>query len=321
MSEQKYAELFAEIERKKPRAYYWMEQAKEAIAVGSFRTAAAQKEITSHLGEYIYEIAAVTQRAAINPLWFQQEKYGKLDTIYVSEIAGKQNEMNAPRGLSEKNTAAFIDLTRKAYGPVFDDALDLIREMTRLRLAVAALPIVKPPTKAQKEREERERDTRVKHCQICNGLWVVENGKIAHHGYRRPGDGAQTASCFGAMFPPYEVSRDRVMDYIVDNSRMRLSRLKRIQQLQESDPELYLSATWYESYKQVARDLSVTPETFDQKKEKLKQEYPKARINFNADNYEALKDRALRMARRDAEMFAEVITTFTKRYNDWKPVV
>jgi hypothetical protein len=31
---------------------------------------------------------------------------------------------------------------------------------------------------------------------------------IAHHGYRRPGQGWQTASCFGARWRPYEVASD-----------------------------------------------------------------------------------------------------------------
>ena len=319
MNEKVYAGILAEIEKKKPRAYYWMQQAKGAIEDGSFRTAAAQKEITSHLGTYIEEIASPTQRAAMNPRWF--ESHGKEGTIYVSEIAGKQNEMNTPRGLSEKNTAAFIDLTRKAYGPVFDEALDLIREMTRLRLAVAALPVVKPPTKAQKEREERERDTRVKHCQICNGLWVAENGVIAHHGYKRPGDGMQTASCFGAMHRPFEVSRDCVMDFIMQNSRRRLYCLRRIHLLQETDPPLDLAAVWYETgHNEKKRNFKVTPETFDQVKEKVRQENEKWRPMFNANNYAELKERGIKMLRRDAADYAEVITTFTKRYDDWKPV-
>src|SRR5882724_10212058 len=37
-------------------------------------------------------------------------------------------------------------------------------------------------------------------CQIC--------GRIAHRGYRRPGQGWQTASCSGALGLPYEVSCD-----------------------------------------------------------------------------------------------------------------
>lgn len=46
------------------------------------------------------------------------------------------------------------------------------------------------------------------HCQICGRLVQAKTGVIAHHGYSRPGDGWQTASCFGARYRPYEVACD-----------------------------------------------------------------------------------------------------------------
>lgn len=47
-------------------------------------------------------------------------------------------------------------------------------------------------------------------CQICGRVIKAKNGIIAHHGYKRPGGGWQTASCAGARFLPYEVSCDRL---------------------------------------------------------------------------------------------------------------
>lgn len=46
------------------------------------------------------------------------------------------------------------------------------------------------------------------HCQICGRAIKSKAGLIAHHGYRRPGDGWQTASCYGARHVPYEVGHD-----------------------------------------------------------------------------------------------------------------
>jgi hypothetical protein len=45
-------------------------------------------------------------------------------------------------------------------------------------------------------------------CQICGRPIKANTGLIAHHGYQRPGDGWQTASCIGARFRPYEVACD-----------------------------------------------------------------------------------------------------------------
>jgi len=46
------------------------------------------------------------------------------------------------------------------------------------------------------------------HCQICGRAIKANTGVIAHHGYQRPGDGWQTASCMGARFRSYEVACD-----------------------------------------------------------------------------------------------------------------
>jgi hypothetical protein len=60
-------------------------------------------------------------------------------------------------------------------------------------------------------------------CQICGRPVLANTGLIAHHGYTRPGDGWQTASCMGARHLPYEVSCDvlpvaieSIQNYILD---------------------------------------------------------------------------------------------------------
>lgn len=51
-------------------------------------------------------------------------------------------------------------------------------------------------------------------CQCCGRAHLANTGKMAHHGYTRPGYGWQTASCMGARELPFEVARDRLMDMI-----------------------------------------------------------------------------------------------------------
>lgn len=45
-------------------------------------------------------------------------------------------------------------------------------------------------------------------CQICARAIKANTGLIAHHGYKRPGQGWQTASCMGAKYRPYEIACD-----------------------------------------------------------------------------------------------------------------
>lgn len=51
-------------------------------------------------------------------------------------------------------------------------------------------------------------------CQICGRAIKAANGLIAHHGYKRPGSGWQTSSCFGARWQPYEAARDAIPEAI-----------------------------------------------------------------------------------------------------------
>lgn len=51
-------------------------------------------------------------------------------------------------------------------------------------------------------------------CQICGRPVKSKTGVIAHHGYKRPGNGWQTSSCMGARHLPYEVSCDLIPEAI-----------------------------------------------------------------------------------------------------------
>lgn len=51
-------------------------------------------------------------------------------------------------------------------------------------------------------------------CQICGRPILAKTGKIAHHGYKRPGNGWQTQSCMGAKHLPYEQSCDLIPEAI-----------------------------------------------------------------------------------------------------------
>ncbi len=52
--------------------------------------------------------------------------------------------------------------------------------------------------------------TTITNCQICGRYIKSAKGLIAHHGYKRPGQGWQSASCYGARHVPYEVGHDAI---------------------------------------------------------------------------------------------------------------
>jgi len=74
------------------------------------------------------------------------------------------------------------------------------------------------------------------HCQICAREIKANTGTIAHHGYQRPGNGWQTASCMGAKYLPYEQSRDRIPAVIEAYKGIRQNNLDRAEELMTNPP-------------------------------------------------------------------------------------
>jgi hypothetical protein len=74
------------------------------------------------------------------------------------------------------------------------------------------------------------------HCQICGRAIKAQSGKIAHHGYRRPGQGWQTASCFGARWRPYEVASDALPVAIARATKYRENTIAQLANLRANPP-------------------------------------------------------------------------------------
>lgn len=105
----------------------------------------------------------------------------------------------------------------KGETPFVAAARRLYREAAPLAERVLALKpkIGKRAPKATKTSIARdERDAKAMTCQCCARKILAETGQIAHHGYERPGQGYQTASCPGALHLPFEVSRDKLGEHI-----------------------------------------------------------------------------------------------------------
>jgi len=99
----------------------------------------------------------------------------------------------------------------KTPGAYRDAAIALYSEATVLAQRALALKVKvgkRPPSRTSKTAiAQDERDAKALTCQICARGILAETGQIAHHGYRRPGEGYQTASCGGALHLPFEVDR------------------------------------------------------------------------------------------------------------------
>ncbi len=100
-------------------------------------------------------------------------------------------------------------------------------------------------------------------CQICGRPIKAQKGLIAHHGYKRPGDGWQTASCAGARFLPYEVSCDRLpptIAYIKEH----IARVEERLENHINNPPKVLTVKTGGYYCSTMKEVTL-PETFDAK--------------------------------------------------------
>jgi hypothetical protein len=96
-------------------------------------------------------------------------------------------------------------------------------------------------------------------CQICAREIQAKSGRIAHHGYRRPGHGWQTASCFGAKYRPYEVACDAIAAGIAACERFIARNDERVADLFAAPPADYVEKNAWG----VVKRTVIRPEGFD----------------------------------------------------------
>lgn len=98
----------------------------------------------------------------------------------------------------------------KVVHPLISDMRELAIELAPLATALADLKtkIVKGRAPNTGPSKPENPNKVVKTCPCCFRKIAVIQGKMAHHGYKRPGFGSQTSSCPGIRFKPLEVSNE-----------------------------------------------------------------------------------------------------------------
>ena len=130
----------------------------------------------------------------------------------------------------------------KATGPAVEAMRAFCAEALPLAEAMASLK-----DKVKKGREPTPAkpvnpDKVVKTCPVCfRPIAVLHRGTMAHHGYRRPGHGWQTASCPGIQFKPLEVSSEG-LEWLISSLRTRLTALQHAQANQDTQPEFLMAS-------------------------------------------------------------------------------
>lgn len=111
----------------------------------------------------------------------------------------------------------------KTVGPMVDAMRALVAELLPLAQLAADLKskAVKGRAPSTQPAKPVNPDQIVGTCPCCFRQIAVVAGTMAHHGYRRPGRGFQTASCPGVRFAPLEVSLDG-LEWLIGQTRLAL---------------------------------------------------------------------------------------------------
>jgi hypothetical protein len=108
----------------------------------------------------------------------------------------------------------------KLEGPAVDAARNLLHELQPLTDAVNSLKahIVKGRAPNPDPKPENPNKV-VRTCPCCFRSIAVQSNRMVHHGYERPWEGMQTASCMGIRYKPLERSDEGLRAAIIGTEK------------------------------------------------------------------------------------------------------
>jgi hypothetical protein len=168
--------------------------------------------------------------------------------------------------------------------------------------------------------EERKVQADTSHlrmtCQCCARPILANTGRIAKHGYQRPGHGWQTASCYGADELPFEVSRDCLGSLINLLGQRRASHIEHRYKVANDKAPVSYSYTDRNTAKRNTVTVTFTRETFEAVKAEHKRGFGGGYVR--SETFEAYRDHHLQRIDRETEALRLDIEACKKRYDAWK---
>ena len=248
-------------------------------------------------------------------------KAKEIINLAVSEAVGGFNTINRHHMLYDVLVLGAWNLPaahKEAVEEGDEKRTDFIAQMLPLhQLLQAAKPLIvkrssSDPNAAVSASKRRGAMT----CQCCARQVLAATGLIAHHGYRRPGEGFQSASCAGARVLPFEASRDQLGHLI---AQLRDAEAAKTQVLRDVEAErcpvvlalpdrtkpIASNGRWH------SRNVLVTRGNFDE-----------VRLAGDVDiwipDFESLKTRHVTAQRRHIDGLRLEIEMQSKRFEDWR---
>ena len=155
------------------------------------------------------------------------------------------------------------------------------------------------------------------NCQICERDIKGGKGILAHHGYKRPGNGWQSDSCMGARNLPYEVSKDMIPPVIEHVKNFIITQTKTFKDFIKNPPEtLIYKREWNkpETYNR--------PEGFKYDENHRSYNYnQRYEVEFNHRVYQF--EESIKWAKRDLKNLEKRLANWVQKYTveEWNKIV
>ncbi len=146
---------------------------------------------------------------------------------------------------------------------------------------------------------------RMMSCQVCGRNIKASKGLIAHHGYRRPYDGWQTASCQGARYVPYEESCERLKEIAVVVQDFISLQEESLTDFLSNPPENLTVLERKSSYSKGVERIYGRPSDFQQDN-KFRSQMPRTYENVYSCRVSSIEEK-IKMAKADLEEMKERI--------------
>lgn len=194
----------------------------------------------------------------------------------------------------------------------------LTEEFATASEAYAAADAWKKEQAAANAAKKAEKNKAQMTCQCCGRAHLANTGKMAHHGYQRPGGGWQTASCAGARQLPFEVSRDWLGKCINDMKLQRAMMISGRESVEAERTHITLAVSDYSRPRDVRSGkypmlyIDVTRSNYEEKR----QEFSRAMRSLS--NFDDVKANELRSIDSNIRNITDFISDCQTRYDGWK---
>lgn len=205
----------------------------------------------------------------------------------------------------------------KEYISLLDSMVPLVELLAAAKpLIVKRQNLPKVPTA-----REIERTAATMTCQCCGLRYLANTGKMAHHGYQRPGHGWQTESCYGARHLPFEVDRERLGSMITSMKNYLKAQREALRKAHNEEfalgleyPDYSVKADW-KGDRPIIR-IKVTRKTFD----KIKKEHADGfRRSIRHLDFDSVKASDIASRERSIKALTNDIRNCKQRFDGWKP--